>query len=135
MADESGKLKGQDLLRSVEEDHIKSDVPDFRVGDTVDVGVRIREGENERVQVFTGVCIGRKGTGSRETFTVRRIVQGEGVERVFPLHSPNVESIEVRRQGRARRAKLHYLRERTGRSTRVREDMRARAEQTGEAGE
>jgi large subunit ribosomal protein L19 len=129
MAKAEKPLKGQDLIRSIEQDYMKATVPSFRVGDTVDVAVHIREGGKERVQVFTGTCIARKGSGNRETFTVRRIVQGQGVERIFPLHSPNIESIKVVRRGRARRAKLHYLRERTGRRTRVREDLRARKEE------
>ncbi len=127
MSDREERPKGQDLLRMVEEPHMKDDVPGFRVGDTVEVGVRIREGGKERVQAFRGVCIGRKGSGSRETFTVRRIVQGEGVERIFPLHSPNVERIKVVRRGKVRRAKLNYLRGRTGRATRVTEDLKAQA--------
>ena len=127
MTDEGNtQLKGQDLLHSIEKEHMKDKVPHFRIGDTLDVGVRITEGNKERVQVFRGVCIGRKGTGNRETFAVRRIVQGEGVERVFPLHCPSIEHIEVVRQGKARRAKLHYLRERRGRSARVKEDLRPR---------
>jgi large subunit ribosomal protein L19 len=127
MVEQEGKLKGQDLLRSIEQGHMKSDIPDFRIGDTLDVAVHIREGGKGRTQVFTGVCIARKGNGSRETFTVRRIVQGEGVERIFPVHSPSIESIKVVRRGRVRRAKLHYLRGRTGRAARVREDLRARS--------
>ena len=127
MAEEK-ELKGQDLIRSVEQDYMKERVPHFRIGDTLEVGVRIREGGQERVQVFTGVCIGRRGGGNRETFTVRRIVQGEGLERIFPLHSPNVNSIKVVRQGKVRRAKLNYLRQRTGRSARVSEDLRPRKE-------
>jgi len=126
MADSKKPLKGQDLMRSIEQDYMKSKIPHFRIGDTLDVGVRIREGNRERVQVFTGVCIGRKGGGNRETFTVRRIVQGEGVERVFPLHSPSIESIKVVRRGRVRRAKLNYLRQRKGRASRVQEDLRVR---------
>ena len=93
----------------------------FQIGDTVDVHVKITEGDRERIQVFTGVVIGRKGSGISETFTVRRLVQGEGVERVFPLHSPNVANIVAKRKGKVRRAKLHYLRSRTGKSTRVTE--------------
>lgn len=93
----------------------------FQIGDTVDVHVKITEGDRERIQVFTGVVIGRKGSGISETFTVRRLVQGEGVERVFPLHSPNLASIVAKRKGKVRRAKLHYLRSRTGKSTRVTE--------------
>ncbi len=128
MAKAEKQLKGQDLLRSIEQEYMKPKVPPFRVGDTLDVGVRIRESGKERVQVFTGTCIARKGGGNRETFTVRRIVQGEGVERIFPLHSPNIERIKVVRRGRARRAKLHFLRQRTGRAARLREDLRARPE-------
>ena len=96
-------------------------LPDFRVGDMVDVHVRIVEGENERVQVFRGTVLARKGKGVRETFTVRRIVQGEGVERVFPLHSPRVVKVEVTRRGKVRRAKLYYLRKRVGKGTKVKE--------------
>ena len=129
MAEKKEQLKGQDLLRSIEEQYMKPKVTSFRIGDTLNVGVRIREGEKERTQIFTGTCIARKGSGNRETFTVRRIVQGEGVERIFPLHSPNVESIKVVRRGRVRRAKLHYLRSRTGRASRVKEDLRTRKEQ------
>ncbi len=129
MAKGKKQLKGQDLIRSIEQDYMKPSVTPFRVGDTLDVAVHIREGGKERVQVFTGTCIARKGSGNRETFTVRRIVQGQGVERVFPLHSPNIESVKVVRRGRARRARLHYLRERTGRRSRVREDMRERKEE------
>jgi large subunit ribosomal protein L19 len=103
----------------------KTDIPVFHIGDTVDVHVRIKEGEKERVQIFTGVCIARKGGGLRETFTVRRIVDGEGVERIFPLHSPNVVGIQVKRAGRVRRAKLYYLRDRVGKATRVPERLNA----------
>jgi large subunit ribosomal protein L19 len=131
MAKKQEQLKGQDLLRSIESETMRAKVPEFRVGDTLNVGVKIREGGKERVQVFTGVCIARKGSGNRETFTVRRLVQGEGVERVFPLHSPNIESVKVTRQGRVRRAKLHYLRGRTGRAARVKEDLRKREEKAG----
>ena len=108
-----------DRIKQIEQEYCKEKVPAFNVGDTVDVHVEIEEGDKKRVQVFTGTVIGRKGSGLRETFTVRRIVQGEGVERVFPLHSPSVAQVEVRREGRVRRAKLYYLRQRTGRATRV----------------
>ncbi len=101
------------------------DRPDFHVGDTVDIGVRIVEGDKERVQVFTGVVTGRRGSGATETFTVRRIVAGEGVERVFPLHSPTVAFIRTVRSGRVRRAKLMYLRDRMGKATRLEEQKRA----------
>lgn len=128
MADQKTAPKGQDLLRAIEQDYCKdgAQVPDFRIGDTVDVGVRIREGNKTRIQKFNGIVIARKGEGLRETFTVRRVVQGQGVERIFPIHCPSVESIDVVRRGKVRRAKLHYLRERTGRAARVREDMRLR---------
>lgn len=126
MAKKKAQPSAQDLMASIEQEQMKPDVPPFNVGDTLDVGVTIREADKERVQVFTGTCIARKGGGIRETFTVRRIVQGEGVERVFPLHSPSIQSIKVVRRGRVRRAKLHYLRERKGRSARVKEDMRRR---------
>ena len=88
MADEKKRLKGQDLLNSIEAHYMKDKITSFQVGDAVEVGVRISEGDKTRVQLFTGTCIARKGSGNRETFTVRRIVQGEGVERIFPLHSP-----------------------------------------------
>jgi large subunit ribosomal protein L19 len=103
---------------------VKTDIPEFQIGDNVDVHVKIVEGNKERVQVFSGVVIARKHQGIRETFTVRRIVAGEGVERVFPLHSPKVEKIVVRRLGDVRRAKLYYLRDRVGNATRVKEDLR-----------
>jgi large subunit ribosomal protein L19 len=105
---------------------MKTDVPEFNVGDTVNVSVRIIEGERERVQVFTGVVIARKGGGVHATFTVRRIVNNEGVERVFPLHSPRVAGVEVVRGGRTRRAKLYYLRDRKGKATRLK-DLRRKA--------
>ena len=109
------------LMALVEASGLKKDVPDFEVGDTVDVHVRILEGQKERTQVFNGVVISRRGEGMREMFTVRRIVQGEGVERVFPLHSPKIAKVEVKRTGRVRRAKLYYLRKRVGKATRLRE--------------
>ena len=99
----------------------RTDLPDFQVGDTVDVHQRILEGQKERVQVYSGTVIARRGEGVREMFTVRRIVQGEGVERIFPLNSPKIAKIEVKRAGGVRRAKLFYLRERVGKATRVRE--------------
>ena len=116
-------LKGDQLLQAVEKQSLKDQVPDFNVGDTLEVAVLIREGGKERTQVFTGICIGRKGNSVRETFTVRRIVQGQGVERVFPLHSPNITGIKVTRRGKVRRAKLYYLRGRTGKASRVEEDL------------
>ena len=105
----------------MEETAAKKEVPQFEVGDTVDVHQRILEGQKERVQIFNGTVIARRGGGMRAMFTVRRIVQGEGVERIFPLHSPKIAKIEVKRTGRVRRAKLYYLRKRVGKATRLRE--------------
>jgi large subunit ribosomal protein L19 len=105
----------------VEEGQLKKDAPDFTIGDLVDVHQRILEGQKERIQVFSGTVISRRGEGMREMFTVRRLVQGEGVERIFPLHSPKIAKVEVKRTGRVRRAKLYYLRERVGKATRLRE--------------
>ncbi len=109
------------ILAAVEASSLKSEVPSFDIGDTVDVHTRILEGDKERIQIFNGVVIAKAGSGSRETFTVRRIVAGEGVERKFPLHSPKISTIEVKRSGVAKRAKLYYLRDRSGKATRLRE--------------
>lgn len=109
------------LLALVEKSSLKPEVSKFDVGDTVDVHCRILEGDKERIQIFNGVVIARAGSGSRATFTVRRIVQGEGVERKFPLHSPRIAKIEVKRSGVTRRAKLYYLRDRTGKAVRLKE--------------
>src|SRR5947207_11648699 len=111
----------QDILKLVEKTSLKTEVPKFAVGDTVDVHTRILEGEKERIQIFNGVVIARSGSGSREMFTVRRIVQGEGVERKFPLHSPKIAKIEVKRSGVVRRAKLYFLRDRVGKAVRLRQ--------------
>ena len=116
------------LVKNVEEAYLKKDVPQFRVGDTVDVHTRIIEGEKERVQVFAGTVIMKKGAGVNETFTVRRIVNNEGVERIFPLHSPFIAKVVVRRSGETRRAKLFYLRKRVGKATRLSEQRKARKE-------
>ena len=105
------------------------DIPDFRPGDTVRVNYKVVEGERQRIQAFEGVCIARKNAGVASAFTVRKIASGEGVERVFPLYSPNVDSIVVVRQGRVRRAKLYYLRGRRGRAARIRERRRTTAKQ------
>lgn len=110
-----------DIIRKIEQEQLKEKVPEFNVGDTVRVHVKIREGEKERIQVFTGIVIARDGGSSTETFTVRRVSYGEGVERVFPLHSPNVAKVEIERRGKARRAKLYYLRERSGKTFKVKE--------------
>ena len=107
------------LIQEIEKSQRKAEVPEFNVGDTVEVRVKIREGEKERIQPFIGTVIGRQGTGVRETFTVRRLVQGEGVERVFPLHNPNIVDVRVRHEGKVRRAKLYYLRDRIGKATRI----------------
>ncbi len=111
----------QQIIALVEKPQIKAEIPSFEIGDTVDVHTRILEGEKERIQIFNGVVIARAGSGLRETFTVRRIVQGEGVERKFPLHSPRVAKIEVKRSGVVKRAKLYYLRDRVGKAVRLRE--------------
>lgn len=113
------------LLDKVNKAQLRSDLPAFRPGDTLKVNVRIKEGDKERVQPFEGVVIGRSGHGIRETFTLRRVSFGIGVERIFPLHSPTIDTIEVARQGRVRRAKLYYLREKKGRkATRIKEAYR-----------
>ena len=111
----------QELMSLVEQTSRKEKVPQFEIGDTVDVHCRILEGEKERTQVFTGVVIGRSGSGTREMFTVRRIVQGEGVERKFPLHSPRVAEVVVKRSAVVRRAKLYFLRDRVGKAVRLKE--------------
>jgi len=111
----------QDLLRLVEKSYLKPELPTFHIGDTVDVSCRIVEGDKERVQIFNGIVIARRGRGINEAFTVRRIVHDEGVERKFLLHSPNVVDIRVRRRGKVRRAKLFYLRGRLGKARKLRE--------------
>src|SRR5213595_4331440 len=111
----------QDILKLVEKPNLKAEAPKFSVGDTVDVHTRILEGEDERIQIFSGTVIGRSGSGSREMFTVRRIVAGEGVERKFPLHSPKIAKIEVKRSGITRRAKLYFLRDRVGKAVKLKE--------------
>ena len=118
------------LISLVEAMSLKPEVPIFEIGDTIDVHQRILEGTKERVQVFSGVVIARRGHGMSESFTVRRIVQGEGVERVFPLHSPRIAKVEVKRTGKVRRAKLYYLRDRVGKATRLRE-RRAKPSENG----
>lgn len=111
----------QQILDLVEKTSMKEEIPQFEVGDTVDVHTRILEGGKERIQIFNGVVIARAGSGTRETFTVRRIVQGEGVERKFPLHSPRIAKVEVKRSGVVRRAKLYFLRDRVGKAVRLKE--------------
>lgn len=112
-----------DALKIIAESSMKKELPPFSIGDTVKVGVRIREGKTERVQMFEGTVIAIKGSGISKTFTVRRVSYGVGVERVFPLHSANVDSVEVIRKGKVRRAKLYYLRDRVGKAAKVKEDI------------
>lgn len=110
-----------DYIRMIEEEQMKKDLPTFRPGDTVRVHVKVVEGTRERIQVFEGVVIKVKGGGLRETFTVRRVTYGVGVERTFPLHSPRIDKIEVVRHGKVRRAKLYYLRQLSGKAARIRD--------------
>ena len=123
------------LVENVEKAHLKSDVPQFTVGDTVDVHTRIVEGDKERVQIFSGTVIMRKGKGINETFTVRRIVNNEGVERIFPLHSPFIAKVVVKRGGETRRAKLFYLRDRVGKAVRLTEKRKATKKDAAAAGD
>lgn len=111
----------QQLMNLVEQPHLKEDAPRFDIGDTVDVHCKILEGAKERIQVFNGTVIAKSGSGTREMFVVRRIVAGEGVERKFPLHSPKIAKVEVKRSGVVRRAKLYYLRNRVGKAVRLTE--------------
>ena len=111
-----------------------SKVPDFQPGDTVVVNVKVKEGERTRVQAYEGVCIARSGGGLNENFTVRKISYGEGVERVFPIYSPNIDSVKVLRRGKVRRAKLYYLRDRRGKSARIAERSEGPAEKKDGAG-
>ena len=108
-----------EMLDAIESKSLKKDIPHFEIGDVIDVRCRIKEGDKERIQIFTGTVIARKGRGINENFTVRRVVGNEGVERIFPLHSPNVVDIKPIRSGKTRRAKLYYLRQRTGKSVRL----------------
>lgn len=108
-----------EMLDAVESKSLKKDISHFEIGDVVDVHCRIKEGDKERIQVFTGTVIARRGRGINETFTVRRVVANEGVERIFPIHSPNIIDIKPIRSGKTRRAKLYYLRQRTGKAVRL----------------
>ena len=108
------------IIDRIEAEQVKADIPDFRSGDTLRVHVKIVEGEKERIQIFEGVCIRRSSGGTRASFTVRKTSYGVGVERTFPLHSPRLERIEVKRRGRVRQARLYYLRQRTGKAARIR---------------
>ena len=113
-----------DALKSIAASSIKEVKPQFEIGDTVRVSVNIREGERERIQMFEGTVIARRGSGVAETFTVRRVSYGVGVERVFPVHSPNVVAVQTVRKGRVRRSKLYYLRDRVGKAAKVKEQIR-----------
>jgi large subunit ribosomal protein L19 len=121
------------VIEAFERNQMKKDVPDFRPGDTIRVNIKVREGDRERVQGFEGICIGRKGGGIGETFKVRKVSYGVGVERTFLLHSPQVAGIVVKRQGRVRRAKLYYLRDVTGKKARIRSKRRVAAVETPQA--
>lgn len=125
-------MSTQQLIESLTSDVLKTDIPNMEIGDTVNVHVRIVEGEKERVQVYQGVFIGRKGRGIHEMITVRRVVDDQGVERVFPLHSPMIAKYEVVRRGDARRAKLYFLRDRVGKSRRLRDRRRGMKHVEGE---
>ena len=113
-----------DALKMIAQDSVKKEIPQFDIGDTVRIDVNIREGERERIQVFEGTVIARKGSGISETFTVRRVSYGVGVERVFPIHSPNVKAVSIVRKGRVRRAKLFFLRDRVGKAAKVKEQIK-----------
>ena len=114
-------MNAEAILRSIESEHLKSDLPSIYVGDTVEVGVRITEGNKERVQPYKGTVIAKQNGGISETITVRKVFQGVGVERVFLLHSPMIDKIVVERRGKVRRAKLYYLRDRVGKATRIKQ--------------
>ncbi|HXI64300.1 MAG TPA: 50S ribosomal protein L19 [Gemmatimonadales bacterium] len=121
-----------DKLRGVDREGLKANMPAFAPGDTVRVMVRVREGDKERLQAFEGVCIGRRGGGVNESFTVRKISAGVGVERIFPLHSPSIAEIEMVRKGRVRRAKLYFLRQLAGKAARIREKRGVTVPETAE---
>jgi large subunit ribosomal protein L19 len=114
-------MNSSSIITLVEQSSLKAEAPKFEIGDTVDVHTRILEGDKERIQIFNGVVIARSGQGASEMFTVRRIVAGEGVERKFPLHSPKIAAIDVKRSGVVRRAKLYFLRDRVGKAVRLRQ--------------
>ncbi len=113
-----------DALKLISQPSMKTEVPELKIGDTVRVSVKIKEGEKERIQMFEGTVIAKKHAGINETFTVRRVAHGVGIERVFPVHSPHVEKVELVRSGRVRRAKLYYLRDRVGKAAKVKEKIR-----------
>jgi large subunit ribosomal protein L19 len=114
-------MMAMDRLFEIQRGGMRTDLPAFQAGDTLKVMVRVREGDKERLQAFEGVCVGRRGAGKNETFTVRKVSAGVGVERIFPVHSPSLAEIDVVRKGRVRRAKLYYLRRLSGKASRIRE--------------
>ena len=117
-------MNASEIIKNIEAEQLKAEAPQFRVGDTVKVYGKIKEGNRERIQVFEGIVLKKQGGSSRETFTVRKFSNGVGVEKTWPLHSPNVEKVEIVRLGKVRRAKLNYLRGRTGKSAKVKELVR-----------
>lgn len=121
-------MNKSELLKIAEQSSLRDQPLSFEIGDTVDVHTRIQEGNKERIQIFSGVVIAKRGSGTRESFTVRRIVAGEGVERTFPINSPKVAQVDVKRHGRVRRAKLYYLRDRVGKATRLAERQARKGE-------
>jgi large subunit ribosomal protein L19 len=121
VSEKENKMNASEVIKNIEQAELKSDIADFRVGDTVRVYNKIREGNNERIQVFEGTVLKKQGGSNRETFTVRKISSGIGVEKTWPLHTPNIEKIEVVRRGKVRRNKLYYLRDRVGKAAKVRE--------------
>ena len=119
---EGGGIK-MDILKSIESEQIRADIPNLEIGDYIKVHAKIIEGTRERIQVFEGTVIGKKGSGLKETFTVRRVSYGVGVERIFPVHSPRIDHIELVRKGVVRRAKLYYLRDRVGKAAKIKERL------------
>ncbi|GEP22765.1 MAG: 50S ribosomal protein L19 [Lentilactobacillus diolivorans] len=120
-------MRQNQLIEKINQGQLRDDIPDFRAGDTVRVHVKVVEGTRERIQLFEGVVIKRKGSGIQATYTVRKVSNGVGVERIFPLHSPRVDKVEVIRHGRVRRAKLYYLRELQGKAARIKASLRTRS--------
>ena len=112
-----------DIIKAIEDEYKREDALNFKIGDTVDVHVKIKEGNRERIQIFTGTVIKRQNSGLNETFTVRKISYGVGVERTFPVHSPKIAKVEVKREGKVRRAKLYYLRDRVGKAAKTKEKL------------
>jgi len=112
-----------EIIKAIEQEYINKDVPDISIGDTVRVHIRIREGNKERIQIFEGFVIARRGSGARETFTVRRLSYGIGVEKVFPIHAPTIDKIEKVRKNKSRRAKLYYLRDRVGKAAKLKQKL------------